>query len=95
MNGEGELKMAEGIPYIESKPRASLNKRFMSLYCTNIDVYFDNKDVYNSKLVEGHNMHSDNLRHQDFGKSDLREYFGCTSRGLLSYLSVAFVPTFS
>lgn len=45
----------------------------MSLYCTNIDVYFDNKDVYNSKCVEGHDMHNDNLRLQDSGKSDLRE----------------------
>lgn len=37
--------MAEGNPYIESKPRASLIKCFMSLYCTNIDVYFDKRDV--------------------------------------------------
>ena len=48
----------------------------MSLYCTNIDVYFDNKAVYNSKCVEGHDMHNDNdnLWHQEFGKFVLR---GC------------------
>lgn len=37
--------MAEGNPYIKSKPRASLNKCLMSLYCTNIGVYFDNMVV--------------------------------------------------
>lgn len=38
----------------------------MSLYCTNIDVYFDNEGVYNSRCVKGCEMHN--------GKSDLREW---------------------
>lgn len=60
MNVEVKVETAEGNPYIESKPRASLNKCFMSSFCTNIDVYFANKDVYNSKCVEGHEMHNNN-----------------------------------
>lgn len=65
---ERKLNIFKGHTYIESKPRARLNKCFMSLYCTNIDVYFDNKAVYNSKCVEGHYMHNDNdsLWHQEF-----------------------------
>lgn len=49
----------------------------MSLYCTNIDVYFDNKAVYNSKCVEGHDMHNDNdnLWHQEFWEVCLERLF--------------------
>lgn len=44
------------------------------MYCTNIDVYFDNKGVYNSTCVERHDMHNDNLRHWDFRKTESREW---------------------
>lgn len=73
----------------------------MYLYCTNIDVYFDNKDVYNSKCVEGYDMHNDNLRHRDFGKSSSRERAVVFQMYLLSlkfYRLICqwlFVPTFS
>lgn len=65
---KAKLKAAEGHIYSESKPRASLNKCFLSLYCTNTDVYFGNKAVFNSKCVQVHNMHNDddNLWHRDF-----------------------------
>lgn len=42
VNVDVNLKMSEGHIYMNSKPRACLNKCFMSWFCTNIDVYFDN-----------------------------------------------------
>lgn len=40
---ESKVKMEEGNPCNKLKHWASLNKSFVSLYCTNFYVYFDNK----------------------------------------------------
>ena len=58
---------------LNPKPRACLNRCSMFLCCTNIVVYFDNKTAYNSRCVEGHDMHNDNLWHQEFRKLIFRE----------------------
>lgn len=43
VNVDVNLQMSEGHIYMNSNPRACLNKCFMSRFCTNIHVYFDNR----------------------------------------------------